>query len=188
MTEFRDSDSKQTIERAYSEQRTSLAGFLRRFFDNNQDVEDTLHEVFLKAYQAEKSTKITYPKAFLFKTAKNLSINKREKQEGHRTDNIADFDALSVLDSNSDLAENAATQDRLERALRAIDRLSPRVREVFVLRRIQGYSQREVAQRLGISESTVEKHIAAGVVQITQLADQSPLGRKPAMKYKGKSK
>lgn len=177
MTRPKDSASHKSIEHVYGEQRTSLAGFLRRFFDSSHDVEDMLQEVFLKAYRAERSTKIKHPKAFLFKVAKHLSINKRKMDQGHRTDNMADLDTLAVIDNGTDVEALTINQDRLERALKEIDRLSPRVREVFVLRKIQGYSQREIAQHLGIAESTVEKHIARGVLQIAGRANRSS-GRK----------
>ncbi len=45
-------------------------------------------------------------------------------------------------------------------------RLSPRVRAVFLLRHVEGLKQREIARRLHIAESTVEKHIDKGLVQI----------------------
>ena len=65
-----------------------------------------------------------------------------------------------------DPAARAAIDERLERASEAVDRLSPRVRAVFLLRHVEGLKQREIARRLHIAESTVEKHIAKGLAQI----------------------
>jgi RNA polymerase sigma-70 factor (ECF subfamily) len=51
----------------------------------------------------------------------------------------------------------------LRRLSRALDHLPPRCREVIWLRRVEGMSQREVADQLGITEKTVEKHLAKGM-------------------------
>jgi RNA polymerase sigma-70 factor (ECF subfamily) len=48
-----------------------------------------------------------------------------------------------------------------------IDRLSPRRREVFILNRIEGYSFPQIAERLGITLSAVEKHAAKAILLIT---------------------
>ena len=166
-------NSKNTpVERAFGENIGSLTRFLRQFFDSPADVEDVLQETFLKVFEAEHTTIISSPKAFLFKTAKNLSLNELSKRRTRKTDAVADTDLLSVLisecngyDSQPEL--ETAVEERLAMACELVDQLSPRVREVFILRKVHGLKQREIAERLGIAESTVEKHIAKGLERIT---------------------
>jgi RNA polymerase sigma-70 factor (ECF subfamily) len=50
----------------------------------------------------------------------------------------------------------------------AISALPPQCRRVFLLRKVQGLSQKDVAQRLGLSVSTVEKHLATGLVKCSE--------------------
>lgn len=57
---------------------------------------------------------------------------------------------------------------RLDRVRDGIDRLSPRTREIFLMQRLDGYKYREIADRLEISQSAVEKHMAKAM---TFLAD-----------------
>lgn len=133
-----------------------------------------MQEAFLKAYQAEHITEIEQPRAFLFRTAKNLAINEQAKRRNRYTDAVADLEALTVLfdahaDSRHEPEAQALIQERLVLAHSAIEQLSPRVREVFVLRKIYGLRQREIAARLGISQSTVEKHIARGLKDMARL-------------------
>ena len=166
-------NSKNTpVDRAFRENIGSLTRFLRQFFDSPADVEDVLQETFLKVFEAEHTTIISSPKAFLFKTAKNLSLNELSKRRTRKTDAVADIDLLSVLiserngyDSQPEL--ETAVEKRLAMAWELVDQLSPRVREVFILRKVHGLKQREIAERLGIAESTVEKHIAKGLERIT---------------------
>jgi RNA polymerase sigma factor (sigma-70 family) len=136
------------------------------------DVEDIVQETCLRVFQAAQRQPIRSPRAFMLKTARNLAIN-----------NLRWADALNhmVADDGADNAEcaPAGLEDALEertpeslvaseqefvvfcRAIRALPRQRQRV---ILLRRVYGLSQREVATKLGISERTVENHIAQAVV------------------------
>lgn len=151
----------------------SLRHFLRRFLESSEDVEDLLQETFVRSFEAEHSTDIATPRAFLFRTARNLALNELTRRTRQKTVAVADIDSLTVLvaerEQHSDgPSARAVIEERLARASAAVDRLSPRVREVFLLRHVEGLKQREIAERLGIAESTVEKHIASGLAKITR--------------------
>jgi RNA polymerase sigma-70 factor (ECF subfamily) len=61
--------------------------------------------------------------------------------------------------------QQASGQEQMRLLLRVVNGLPPKCRDVFVLRMIEGLSQFEIAERLGISVSTVEKHLARGLRQ-----------------------
>ena len=164
--------SSTPVERAFRENLGSLTRFLRQFFATPADVEDMLQETFLKVFEAEHTTTISTPRAFLFKTAKNLALNELSKRRTRRTDAVADVDVLAVLMSERASHETApefqvAIEERLNMAWDSINQLSPRVQEVYILRKVHGLKQKEIALQLGIAESTVEKHISKGLAQIT---------------------
>jgi RNA polymerase sigma-70 factor (ECF subfamily) len=69
---------------------------------------------------------------------------------------------LNVLQDELEPARWLAGREALTRLARALDRLPGRCREVVWLRRVEDLPQKEIARRLGISEKTVEKHIAKG--------------------------
>ena len=157
------------ISTAYSKNKSSLGRFLRRFLDSSEDIEDTLHETFLKAYQAERSASIKSPRAFLFRTAKNLALNQLESKRVRRTNSVANIEELRVsIDHEKGLELSAIIEEQLELALQAVANLPPRVREVYVLKKVHGLKQKDIAVQLGIAESTVEKHIARGLMLITE--------------------
>ena len=157
------------ISTTYSKNKSSLGRFLRRFLDSSEDIEDTLHETFLKAYQAEQSVSIKSPRAFLFRTAKNLALNQLESKRARRTDSVANIEELRVsIDHDKGLELRAIMEEQLELALQAVANLPPRIREVYVLKKIHGLKQKDIAAQLGIAESTVEKHIAKGLMLITE--------------------
>jgi RNA polymerase sigma-70 factor (ECF subfamily) len=82
---------------------------------------------------------------------------------------VSDIDQLGASTDEPSPEHRAADRDELQHLAEAIASLPTRVRDVFILRRVQALSQREVAQRLGISESTVEKHMSRGFHLLTAL-------------------
>ena len=79
--------------RAFLSNAGSLRHFLRRFFESGEDVEDLLQETFVKSFEAERSTDIAAPRAFLFKTARNLTLNELMRRTRRKT--VATVAALS---------------------------------------------------------------------------------------------
>jgi RNA polymerase sigma factor (sigma-70 family) len=130
-----------------------------------------LHEAFLKTFEAERRVHVRAPTSFLFKTAKNLALNVISLRNRRRTETVADFEMSPVLYdlqfiSSIDPEAQCLIDEQLARAEAVIASLTPRVREVFVLRKVYGLSHREIAAQLGISISTVEKHIVRGTLHM----------------------
>jgi RNA polymerase sigma-70 factor (ECF subfamily) len=67
---------------------------------------------------------------------------------------------LSLSDGQPFHPEVLAARERLEKVMAALDSLGPRTREIFLLHRLDGLKYREIAARLDITVSAVEKHIA----------------------------
>ena len=141
-----------------------LRYFLYRFLSLEPDIEDVLQETYIRAVEAEKNSAIKAPKAFLYKVSKNLALNYKSQAYGRLTDLVADFDELSVL------SEGSRPDKQLEHASEFVDfcngvkMLPDKCRRVFILRKIYGFSNQEIADRLGISVSTVETHLAKGLL------------------------
>ncbi len=159
------------IEGAYRNHARSLTRFLSRFLDSRVDIEDVLQEAFLKALEAERNVQIEVPLAYLFKTAKNLALNSISQRRRQRTDPVADFEELSVLYdrklvSDVDPESQNLMEEQLALAGDVLEQLTPRVREVFVLRKVYGFSHKEIAKYLDIAVSTVEKHIVKGMLEM----------------------
>ena len=162
---------------AFLDNETALKRFLSRILPTESDVEDIAHEAFIRAYSASATQAIMMPKAFLFRIAKNLAINERSRMWNTTTTFVGDAEELDSLGAGND--SEVSGEDRLdshrkfELLAQAIDQLPSQCRRVFILRKIEGYSHKEIAAEVGISVSTVEKHIAAGLVRCQKyLADR----------------
>ncbi|MET0533730.1 MAG: sigma-70 family RNA polymerase sigma factor, partial [Steroidobacter sp.] len=104
---------------------------------------------------------------FLYRTARNLALDHIKRSESRTTVSLegddAERDDHEALQSGLDIYEQLAAKQEFEIFCAAVQQLPLQCRRVFVLRKVYGYSQREIAQTLEISESTVEKHIAYGI-------------------------
>jgi RNA polymerase sigma factor (sigma-70 family) len=156
-----------TILEAYLENEAALKRFLRRFIKSREGADDLAQEAFLRAFAAESGRMIQSPKAFLFKVARNLALNELARQSTAATEPLGDFDGLEVLEDSSQAAVDDAVdgRERIRMLARAIAALPPQCAKVFILRKMQGLSQKEIAARLNISVRTVENHVALGLVR-----------------------
>lgn len=156
----------QHITRAFEQSRKTLARLIARIVKPH-DVEDIVQETYIRIYQASRTQPIRHARALMLHTARNLALN-----------HVTRADALNHLDSTvEDLPEHselvqmeespeAILQAREELLLfcRSLRDLSPQCRRAFILRKVYDLPQRDVARRLGIAESTVEKHVARGLM------------------------
>ncbi len=145
------------------ENMTALKRFLSRRLPCHADVEDLLHDTYLKAISAERKASINKPTHFLYKVAKNAAINYKARAHHRLSESIENFDELNVL-INERTHEFTADQDRqLSLFCEAVGRLPEKCREAFVLKKVYGLSHQEISQRMGIGISTVDKHVARGL-------------------------
>lgn len=140
-----------------------LVQLLLRCWPQRDEVPDLRQEIYARVYEAAARELPRQPKAFLFATARHLLADRVRRSKVVSIEPMGDFEPSSVLVDEVSPERWCGGRQRLARLARAFDRLPDRCREVVWLRRVEHFSQREVAHRLGISEKTVEKHIAKGM-------------------------
>jgi len=127
------------------------------------DIEDIVQEMYARILSAPSLDAIRFPRQYAIQTAKAIII---DHVRHSRVISITSSGSLETLDA---AMPEANTEERLEfqgeilAVADALAQLPEMCRETLILRRMEGLSQREVAQRLKISEKTVEKHMANGV-------------------------
>lgn len=147
----------------FIENMNGLKYYLRRFFSSTRDIEDVLQDTYIRAIETEKVTEIHSPKAYLYKICKNLALNHHAKAAHKLTDYIADFDYLNVLDSDISLEDRTEQERRFMLFCHSVKQLPPQCRRAFVLKKVYGLTSKEIADRLNIKVSTVDKHLSKGL-------------------------
>ena len=152
------------VTNAFLEHGTFIRKFLRRFFAQSQDIEDVAQEAFLRAYIAEQTKGIEEPKAFLFRIAKNVALNKLSAKSAEITDYLADLAPSVVIHSEPSAEAEAESQQTLGLYCEAVAALPDKCREAYLLRKVHGLSHSEIAERMGVSLSSVEKYLLNGIL------------------------
>lgn len=161
------------ILRTFLENERGIKRYLSRFFSRSQDIDDLTQETFLRAF-AESKREVVSPRAFLYRIARNLALNEKARHSHQTTSFIEDFPDPSVLEAGDQVSVEDAVEGRRKMAIfaEAISALPPQCRKVFILRKVEGLSQKDVAERLGLSVSTVEKHLATGLLKCSDYLRQ----------------
>jgi RNA polymerase sigma-70 factor (family 1) len=145
----------------FAESRQALHRYIRRFVGSNETAKEIVQEAFLRTYRQRESVK-TF-RAFLFSTARNLAANEYRHQRTLQSGIVGDFHDSRVKIECESLEAQFLRDERTRLIQEAIDRLPPQCRAAFTLRVFHECSYKEIADRLGISAKTVEKHIARGL-------------------------
>lgn len=143
--------------------RPALRAWLLDRFPTLPDVDDLVQESFVRVFRARGTNPIRSPQALLFATARNLAIDAVRRQRVVSFEPITEVADSFVLDDGSDVAAAVSKQQEIELLTTAIQSLPDRCREVVTLRTVHGLTPRQIAERLGVSASTVEKQMALGI-------------------------
>jgi RNA polymerase sigma factor (sigma-70 family) len=146
----------------------SLKAWLRGRFPAVRDVDDVVQESYLRIWKARALHPIDSAKAFLFRVARNLALDTLRHERRSPIAAVTDLDRLFVLDDKPDAAAQAARQQEIALLVEVIDELPPRCREIFILRKLQGVPQKDIAARLGLSEQTVQVQAARGLRRVAE--------------------
>ncbi len=133
------------------------------------DIEDIVQETFLRCYQASTRTTVQFPRSFMLTTARNLALNHIALADNRLVRGVDSFDDSAVPLYREEPAQNASeVQERFLLLCRAVRSLPVQCRRAFVLKKVYGLSRKEIATYMGVTESTVQKHIAKGMVMCAE--------------------
>ena len=127
---------------------------------NPSDAEDLLHSAFVKFHHYQEENEVQDPAAFIVRTACNLGIDNVRRQK-----KMTDASEMEAMEDNLPLQDEVvASRERLRRVQEGISRLPPKTQQIFTMHRWQELKYQEIADRLEISVSSVEKHMARAVL------------------------
>jgi RNA polymerase sigma-70 factor (ECF subfamily) len=147
---------------------SALTGYLNRAWRTRAEVSDLRQETYARVYASAARGLPRSPKSFLFATARNLITDKLRRARVVSIDYTEDVDLPTFPVDELTPERCLNSQDELLLLTRAFDRLPELTRTVIWMLRVEGYSQREAAQHLGIEEGALEGRMTRGLRQLAR--------------------
>jgi RNA polymerase sigma-70 factor (ECF subfamily) len=168
---------KSAVVGAFLERRSDLVRFFTLRLGSAAEAEDLVQEMYLRLAAVKPEAQIGNLGAYFYRVGTNLMLERLrgERRRGAREAAWRDLHhetvaGIDVVDAAS-AEEAVAARQRLEAVLRAVADLPAQTQRVFRLHKLEGLSHVQVAERLGISRSAVEKHMIATLKHLaTRLA------------------
>ncbi len=154
---------------------------LKRYFTlrlrSSEAAEDLVQDIYLKITSAAPA-EIGNPGAFLYRLGSNLMLDRLKAQRrtaaretGWRVVTVSSFGGQDVTDEPA--ADDAVeARQRLAMIVEALNDLPASVRRAFRLHKFEGLSHAETAAAMGVSKSSVEKHISAALKHLLRTVDR----------------
>lgn len=152
------------ISGAFLENAKFLRRYARQFVSSYHEAEDIAQEAYVRAFTAEKNTHIEQPKAFLFQVARNVALTrlKKKSREIHQCiDELSESETGMIDEAVDDHVEALELLDTYREAVIA---MPAKCRNVFILRKVYGFKHNEIAEKMGMSVSSVEKYVRRGIL------------------------
>jgi RNA polymerase sigma-70 factor (ECF subfamily) len=163
------------LEDLHARYRVPLLAYFQRRSVSRAEAEDLTQEVFLRIAGRPEGENRELAEGFIFTVAANLLRDQARRARSRSSGNHLSLEAGEVPpDDGAALVETLEperilmSREVLARVLRALDLVPPRTRDIFLLFRLEGMRQREIAHLHGISVSAVEKHIVKALKQLAR--------------------
>jgi RNA polymerase sigma-70 factor (ECF subfamily) len=124
----------------------------------NCHVDEIVQEAYARLWAAGPE-RLVNPRAYFFVTARHVVGEMLRRLRVVSIETIADIDSLNVADEDVGIERRVSGREEIERVQHMLAKLPPKCREAFELRKFAELSQKEIAARMRLSESTVEKHL-----------------------------
>ncbi|UXN06252.1 RNA polymerase sigma factor [Bartonella sp. HY761] len=147
------------FEHIFTRERSRLKRFAAKILGNSQDAEDVVQDTYVKLSHRDLSEN---DKGLVFATIKTLAIDQIRRQK-RQTQNIHDSLATEQQCETINPEIITSSKNNLSIFLNAIENMPKRRGQILLLSRVDGLSYKKIAKMLDISESTVEKEMAAAI-------------------------
>jgi len=133
------------------------------------EVDDIIQETYTRLLQTKSVEHIRNPKTYAFQTAGSVLVDRMRLVKVVPITAVANIEQLQIMSDIPSPERQVIDREELFRLAEAIGQLPEKARLVFTMRRIDGLSQREVAEKIGISENTVEKHMSRALLLLLRV-------------------
>lgn len=150
---------------AFQKNQQAIRNVIAKYRTNMADIDEITQDVFLTGFALEQREKIRTPEHLLLRIAKHLAIDEARRKINKTTEPLEDsIDLAAYPDDRQCSPEDMLSgRQKLRVFSEVVTELAPELRRVFVMRRIEGLKYDQIATRLNLSKSAVEKRMAAAM-------------------------
>jgi RNA polymerase sigma factor (sigma-70 family) len=168
-----DADEQASREALNAGFRASLWRYFARRVRDGSEIEDMVQEVFARLLKRGNVGGVTHLGGYVFETASSVLTDRLRKRRSHHADAHEEYDDRTHGDVDFSPEHVLIGKERLARATAVLLELPERTRVIFVLRRLEGMKYLDIAARLGLSVSAIEKHMQRAVAHLaSRLEDE----------------
>jgi len=146
-----------------------LIQFLSRGGRGKSDVEDLRQELYMKVCIAAQNHVPHPTRPFVFTIARNLLIDRLRREQIVPFDTVENLEELNIAIDEPSADRVVIARQELRKLQHCLDKLPERLRTALIMRKVDGLSIREIAERTGAAEKTVEKHLTEGMRLLAKL-------------------
>jgi RNA polymerase sigma-70 factor (ECF subfamily) len=169
----RDHDDSPLV-RALIEKRGDLVLFVAARTRSMAAAEDLVQELYLKVVAMEPGIEVRSPGPLLYRMAANLLIDQVRSDQRARRRETDWRDVTRLTLAGEDVADEPAadevilSRERTRQLAEAVAALPPQMGRAFRLNKLEGLTQTQAAEVMGVSRKMVEQHIHAAVKNLTR--------------------
>ena len=139
---------------------------LRKVYVADLDIDDVIQEMYARILSVPSMESIRYPRQYAIQTARAIIIDHLRRSQVVSIESCGSLDQLDIALPETSAEERMEFRDEIQEVADVLAQLPELCRETLILRRVEGLSQREAAQRLGISEKRAEYYLARGALML----------------------
>ena len=157
------------IERLFREHNEALIRFLRGRVGSRNEALEVAQEAYVRLLSLDQPGAVSYLRAFLFKTAANIAIDRRRRHLSY--DKVAGQSLFGEFAENRTPERQVAAEQTLQRLEKLIESMPAKCRAAFIMSQIQGLDAGVIASHLGITDSMVRKYVVRALLHCRQQMD-----------------
>lgn len=165
------------IKRLFLAHGREVQAYLTRKLRDAETAADLTQETFIRFMRQSGGAAagtITHERSYLYRTAHNLAVDHIRREGREKTAPAPDTVLTAIPDEAPSAEYVLGMRGELARVRAALRELPERTQQIFVLARVEGLTYRAVAKELGISESSVQKHLAKALQHVMQALREPP--------------
>lgn len=157
-----DNDRCESLGKLLNAKRVQLLQFLRRRLRNEDDADDAVQETYARLLSYRAGHVVESPSALLFRLANHVADDYARRELSHHSAGHCPLDSATLVSQEPSQERRLAAEQALVQLVEAVEQLSPKCRQMFLLSRMQGLSYPQIAGTRSVNvEVIVNGKVAA---------------------------